>query len=364
MNPPETLYAKVGTVHIAYQVIGDGPIDLVVVPGIFSNVDYQWEEPSSAACLRRLAFFSRLILFDPRGRGLSDRAPELPPLEQQMDDVNAVLEAVGSPRAALLGLSQGGAMAALYAATYPGRTTALILYAAYPCVRGDDDFPWGRSEEWLEEWARALEEDWGKALLLDRLAPSVAHDEYFRQWWTRFERHASAPGNALAYFRMGVQIDIRPILSTIKVPTLILHRAGDTFRPTGVSRYTAERIPGARYVELAGVDHLPFVGDADAIVDEVQEFLTGVRPAPEPDRVLATVVFTDIVGSSQQATALGDHRWLRCWSITGCWCGGSCSGSAARKWTPPATASSPPSTDRPGRSAARWRSSRRSSRLG
>jgi pimeloyl-ACP methyl ester carboxylesterase len=309
MDTPETHYVKSGTVHIAYQVVGESAIDLVVVPGIFTNVDYQWEEPSSAAFLRRLASFARLILFDPRGTGLSDRAPELPTVDQQMDDVNAVVEAVGSKRAAIFGLSQGGPMAALYAATYPGRTSALVLYATYPCVRGDADYPWGRSEEWLEEWSRGLEYEWGKGTVLSRLAPSAAGDEYFRRWWMRLERYSSAPGNALAYYRMNVQIDIRQILPTIKVPTLVLHRAGDTFRPPGTSRYIAARIPGARYVEVPGVDHLPYVGDADAIADEIQEFITGVRPAPEPDRILATVVFTDIVGSSHQAAALGDHRW-------------------------------------------------------
>jgi pimeloyl-ACP methyl ester carboxylesterase len=309
MEPPPTQYAKSGLVHIAYQVAGQGPLDLVLVPGIFTNIDYQWEEPSVAAFLQRLMSFSRLVLFDPRGTGLSDRAPELPTLEQQMDDVNAVLDAVGSERAAFLGVSQGGPMAVLYAATYPQRASALVLYATYSCARGDEDFPWGRSEEWLEEWVQALEYDWGTGVLLRQLAPSRADDEYFRRWWARFERYSSAPGNALAYFRMNVQIDVRPILSTIKVPTLILHRSGDTFRPPGTSRYIAERIPGARYVDLPGIDHLPYVGDGDAIADEIQEFLTGMRPAPEPDRILATVVFTDIVGSTQQAAALGDRRW-------------------------------------------------------
>ncbi|MGH2401023.1 MAG: adenylate/guanylate cyclase domain-containing protein, partial [bacterium] len=219
------------------------------------------------------------------------------------------MDAVGSERAAFLGVSQGGPMAVLYAATYPQRASALVLYATYPCARGDEDFPWGRSEEWLEKWVQALEYDWGTGVLLRQLAPSRADDEYFRRWWARFERYSSAPGNALAYFRMNVQIDVRPILSTIKVPTLILHRSGDTFRPPGTSRYIAERIPGARYVDLPGIDHLPYVGDGDAIADEIQEFLTGMRPAPEPDRILATVVFTDIVGSTQQAAALGDRRW-------------------------------------------------------
>jgi pimeloyl-ACP methyl ester carboxylesterase len=309
MEPPETRYAKNGDVHIAYQVLGKGPTDLAFVAGIFTNLDYQWDEPSYASFLRRLASFSRLILFDPRGTGLSDRAPELPTLEQQMDDVNAVLDDVGSGRAAFLGVSQGGPMAALYAATYPTRTSALVLYGTYPRVRDAGDYHWGRSEEWLEAYARTLDLEWGQGALLPRLAPSRSADPDFRRWWARFERHSSAPGNALAYFRMNAQIDIRPILSTITVPTLVLHRSNDAFRPSATSRYIAERIPGARYVELPGVDHLPYVGDAAALVGEIQEFLTGARPALEPDRVLATVMFIDIVGSTGQAAALGDRTW-------------------------------------------------------
>lgn len=226
-----------------------------------------------------------------------------------MDDVNAVLDVVGSERAAIIGISQGGPMAALYAATYPRRTSALILYATYPCVRGDADYPWGRSDEWLSEYARILEFEWGKGSFLPQLAPSRSRDEFFQRWWTRFERYSSAPGNALAYFRMNFQIDIRSVLPAITVPTLILHRTDDSFRPVGTSRWIAERIEGARLVELPGVDHLPFVGDGNAIVDEIQEFLTGVRPAPDPDRVLATVMFTDIVESTQRAASLGDRRW-------------------------------------------------------
>jgi pimeloyl-ACP methyl ester carboxylesterase len=307
---PVTRYAKVGDVHIAYQTSGAGPTDLVLVPGIFTHLEWQWEEASSARFLERLASFSRLILFDPRGTGLSDRAPELPTLEQQMDDVQAVLDAVGSDRAAFLGISQGGPMAALFAATYPQRTSALILYATYPRVRPAEDFPWGRTDQWLDEYGRTLDEEWGRGSLLPQLAPSRAGDDYFRRWWARFERYSSAPGNALAYFRMNSQIDIRHVLPTVGVPTLVIHRRDDAFRPSETSRYIAERIPGARYLELAGDDHLPFVGDADAILDEIEEFLTGVRRGPEPDRVLATVLFTDIVGSTERAAELGDRRWV------------------------------------------------------
>lgn len=306
---PETRYTKVGDVHIAYQVTGDGPRDLVIVPGIYTHLEEQWTEPSSARFLERLASFSRLILFDPRGTGLSDRAPELPLLEEQMDDVNAVLDAVGSRRAALMGISQGGPMAALYAATYPNRTTALILYGTYAVVRADEDFPWGRDPAWLEEWGDVLDRQWGTGALLDRLAPSRAGDPAFRRWWSRFERYASAPGNALAYFHMNEQIDIRSVLPTIGVPTLVLHREHDAFRGIETSRHLAERIPTAKLVSLPGEDHVQWLGDQDALLGEVEEFLTGSRPSPEPVRVLVTVLFLDIVGSTDRAAELGDRRW-------------------------------------------------------
>jgi pimeloyl-ACP methyl ester carboxylesterase len=306
---PETRYAKSGEVHIAYQVVGDGPIDLLLVPGFFTHVDHQWEEPSFARFLRRLASFSRLIVFDVRGTGLSDRAPELPALEQQMDDVMTVLDAVESSSAAFFGLSQAGPMAMLFAATHPERTRALVLYGTYASARKREDYPWGRSDEWLEGLAGQIDQLWGSSSFLPQMAPTRAGDESFRRWWGRLERLAYGPGNALAYLRMMVQIDVRPILPTIRVPTLILQRRDDVYRDPGNARYIAAHIPGARLVELAGVDHLPYVGDADAIVDEVQEFVTGVRPAPESDRVLATVLFTDIVGSTERASTLGDRGW-------------------------------------------------------
>jgi pimeloyl-ACP methyl ester carboxylesterase len=306
---PETRYVKVGEVHIAYQTVGEGPVDLVYVPGIFSHLDYQWEEPSNARFLRRFAEFSRLIMFDPRGVGLSDRAPELPILEEQMDDLRAVLDATGSERPALLGVSQGGPMAILFAATHPGRTSALVLFGAYAAVRADADYPWGRSPEWLAEFTRQLDESWGTGSFLTQVAPTRAEDESFRRWWGRLERFAASPGNALAFARMNIQTDIRHVLPVIGVPTLLLQRRGDVYRNPGNARYLADHIPGSKLVELPGIDHLPFVGDSDAIVEEIQEFLIGVRRAAEPERVLATVLFTDVVGSTEKAAALGDRRW-------------------------------------------------------
>ena len=306
---PETRYAKSGDVHIAYQVVGDGPIDLVLVPGLFTHVEHQWEEPSFARFLDRLASFSRLIVFDARGTGLSDQAPELPPMEEQMDDVQAVLDAVGCSSAAFFGLSQAGPMAILFAASHPERTRALVLYATYARVRSQDDYPWGRSAEWLDDYARQIDQEWGSGAFLSQVAPTRAEDESFRRWWGRLERLSYGPGNALAYFRMNAQIDVRSILPTIQIPTLVIQRLDDVYRNPGHSRYLAAHIAGAKLVELPGVDHLPYVGDSDAILDEVQEFLTGVRPPPGHDRVLATVLFTDIVGSTERASALGDRAW-------------------------------------------------------
>jgi class 3 adenylate cyclase len=305
----EVHYAKSGDVHIAYQVVGGGAIDLVLVPGLFSNVEHHWEEPSFARFMHRLASFSRLIVVDARGTGLSDRAPELPPMEEQMDDVLSVLDAVGSPSAAFFGLSQAGPMAILFAASHPERTRALVLYATYATVRRENDYPWGRSAEWLEDYDRQIDREWGSGFFLPQVAPTRVDDESFRRWWARLERLSYGPGNALAYFRMNAQIDVRSILPTIRVPTLVLQRRDDVYRNPGHAEYLAAHIPGARLVELAGVDHLPYVGDSDAILDEVQEFLTGVRPPPDHDRVLATVMFTDIVGSTERASTLGDRRW-------------------------------------------------------
>jgi class 3 adenylate cyclase len=306
---PETRYAKSGTVHIAYQVVGAGPLDLVLIPGLFSHVEHQWDEPGFARFLEPLASLARLIVLDARGAGLSDRALELPPMEEQMDDVLAVLDAVGSPAAAFFGLSQAGPMAILFAASHPERTRALVLYGTYATPRADPDSPWGRSSEWMADYDRLIDQRWGSGVFLEQVAPSRAADEPFRRWWSRYERLSYGPGNALAYFHMNAQIDVRTILPSIRVPTLVLQRRDDTYRDAGHATYLATRIPGAKVVELAGKDHLPYVGDADAILDEVQEFLTGVRPPPDPDRVLATVLFTDIVGSTEQASALGDHAW-------------------------------------------------------
>jgi pimeloyl-ACP methyl ester carboxylesterase len=304
---PETRYARSGDVNIAYQVVGDGPFDLVLVPGFFSHLEVDWEFPSHAYFLRRLASFSRLILFDKRGTGLSDRPGGLPDLETRMDDVRAVMDAAGSERAALFGYSEGGPMCALFAATYPERTSALALYGTYAKRQDpDDDYPWVMTRDERLAYADEVEREWGFESDFSRYT-SVQDDGLVR-WWQRRARASLSPGAARALILMNSQIDVRDVLPTIGVPTIVLHRRGDADSNVGEGRYLAEKIPGARFVELSGDTHLPWV-NADQIVDEIEEFLTGVRRGPEPDRVLATVLFTDLVGSTEHAARLGDRRW-------------------------------------------------------
>jgi pimeloyl-ACP methyl ester carboxylesterase len=306
---PETRYAKSGDVNIAYQVLGDGPPDLVVVPGWVSNVDVSWEEPALARFLRRLSSFSRLILFDKRGTGLSDRVADMPSLEVRMDDVRAVMDDVGSERAALFGYSEGGAMCALFAATCPDRTSALIMHAAFARRTWTPDHPWGRTAAQAEAHLEMLRREWGGPVAMDVRAPTLMEDERSRQWWARWLRSSASPGAAEMLVRMNAEIDIRPVLGAIRVPTLLLHSVNDRVVDVATSRYMAERIPSAKLIEMEGIDHIPWGCDADVILDEIEEFLTGVRRGPDPDRVLATVLFTDIVGSTEKAASLGDRRW-------------------------------------------------------
>lgn len=311
MDIPEVHYARSGDVRIAYQVVGDGPLDLVFVSGWVSHLDAFWGEPSYARFLLRLASFSRLILFDKRGTGLSDRVPiaELPTLEERMDDVRAVMDAVGVERAALLGHSEGGPMCLMFAATFPQRTIALVLVGTYARRLVADDYPFGSTSEQYDAFLDEIERGWGGPVGLAARAPSLEYDDRFRAWWAEYLRSSASPSAALALTRMNGEIDVRPVLGTIGVPALVIHRTGDRSLPVEGARYLAERIRGASLVELPGADHLPFVGDQGAILDEVEEFLTGVRRGPEIDRVLATVLFTDIVGSTERAIQLGDREW-------------------------------------------------------
>ena len=306
---PETRYASSGGVSIAYHVLGDAALDLVVVPGWLSNLEATWEDPDRDAFYRRLAQFSRLILFDKRGTGLSDRVAELPSLEVRMDDVRAVLDAMGSQRAALCGWSEGGPMCALFAATYPQRTSALIMVGSYPRMMAAPGYECGRSQEQLDAFLAEIEHDWGGPVGIDLRAPSRSGDEAFRQRWARFLRMSASPAAAAALLRMNAQVDIRDLLPSILVPTLILHSANDRALRVEGSRYMAERIPGARYIELQGIDHLPYLSDSEAITGAIEEFLTGMRHHEVDDRVLASVLFTDIVGATETAARLGDKGW-------------------------------------------------------
>jgi len=309
-HPPETMYARSGDVNIAYQVIGDAPLDLVFVMGWVSHLEYFWREPSFARFLMRLASFSRLILFDKRGTGLSDRVPihQLPTLEQRMDDVRAVMDAVGSERAALCGVSEGGPMCSLFAATYPEKTAALVMIGTYAKRIRDEEYPWGPTADQREHFFEIMREQWGGPVGIDERAPSMANDPQFRDWWATYLRMGASPGAAVALTQMNAEIDVRHVLRSIRVPSLVIHRREDQCLKVEEGRFVAERIPGAKFVELPGNDHLPFVGDQDAILDEMEEFLTGVRHSFEPDTVLATVLFTRIIGSDEHATKLGQER--------------------------------------------------------
>jgi pimeloyl-ACP methyl ester carboxylesterase len=310
--PPVTRYAKSGDVNIAYQVVGDGPLDLILVHGWVQSFDAGWEIEPIERFYLRLASFSRLILFDKRGTGLSDRVAldDLPTLETRMDDMRAVMDEVGVERAAVLGHSEGGSMCALFAATYPDRTQALVMCGSAARTRWAPDYPLGATDDVIAELERSILDDWGVDVirsLLHQLAPSIVDDEELVQAHTRAALRAASPAAAAALTRMSAMIDIRHVLPAIRVPTLVLHRADEVLAEA--SRYVGERIPGAKVVELPGSDHMPWLGDQDAALDEIEEFLTGVRPHPTLDRVLATVLFTDIVGSTELAADLGDRRW-------------------------------------------------------
>jgi pimeloyl-ACP methyl ester carboxylesterase len=301
-------YADSGGINIAYRVFGEGSIDLVFVAGAMTNLAVLWEQPDYRRFCERLASFTRLILFDKRGMGLSERV-QIGTLEERMDDVRAVLDAAGSEQAALLGVSEGGPMSILFAATYPERARALILCGAEVKEERTDDWPWGEStREEFEEWIAVVPERWGKGQSLEYFVPSRQDDEEMIAWFGRLQVQSGSPREAETIMRMAFAIDVRDVVPAVKIPTLVLHRAGDLVSHVENGRWLARTIEGARLVELPGADHAPFI-DADEILDEIQEFLTGVREPAEPDRILATVLFTDIVGSTDRARELGDRRW-------------------------------------------------------
>ncbi|MEO6390520.1 MAG: alpha/beta fold hydrolase, partial [Pyrinomonadaceae bacterium] len=298
---PETKYAISGDVNIAYQVIGDGPIDLVFVMGWVSHLEYFWKHPLFASFLHRLASFSRLILFDKRGTGLSDRVPinQLPTLEQRMEDVHAVMDAVGSERAVLVGVSEGGPMCSLFAATYPEKTVALVMIGTYAKRIWARDYPWAPTEEQRAAFYDLMQREWGGPVGIDERAPSMAQDPEFRQWWAEYLRMGASPGAAVALTKMNAEIDVRNVLPSIRVPSLVIHRSGDICLKVEEGRLVASQIPDCKYVELGGVDHLPFVGDQAEILDEIEDFLAGLQHPEEYDRVLATVMSVKFLSTSR-----------------------------------------------------------------
>jgi pimeloyl-ACP methyl ester carboxylesterase/DNA-binding winged helix-turn-helix (wHTH) protein/class 3 adenylate cyclase len=311
MQTPETRYVQNGDVNIAYQVVGDGPVDIVFVMGWVSHLEYFWKHHAFASFLERIASFSRLILFDKRGTGLSDRVPlsGLPTLEQRMEDVHTVMDAVGSERAILVGVSEGGPMCSLFAATYPERTAGLVMIGTYAKRIRDDDYPWAPTEEQREAFFELMRNEWGGPVGIDERAPSMANDEAFRTWWAEYLRNGASPGAAVALTQMNAEIDVRGVLPSVRVPTLVIHRSGDMCLKAEEGRFVADQIPDARFVEFDGIDHLPFVGDQDEIIDEIERFVAGPGFGGDHDRVLATVVCIKLDDPNSEEHRRGNEGW-------------------------------------------------------
>ena len=305
MEHIQTRYAKNGDIHVAYQVFGEGDIDLVFIPGFISHIENYWEEPNFARWLRRLGSFSRVIMFDKQGTGLSDRGSELPELDVRMDDVRAVMDAEGVQRSVIFGISEGGSLATLFAASHPDRCQALILYGAFAQFSS-----WLPTQAAMKSLFDYIDSDWGSGESLQMFAPTMNDDSVFKQWWGKFERYGGSPGAAKNLIRMDSQIDITEILPAVNVPSLIIHRSDDVSVDVEAGRLLAKRIPNAQYVEIPGIDHPPWIGEnSSQVLDEMAQFLTGEWPPVETERVLATVLFTDIVDSTKCATEIGDQRW-------------------------------------------------------
>ena len=305
----ETRYADSGGVSIAYRVVGDGPIELVFVPGFVSHLEVAVEYPAVRRFFERLASFSTLLLYDKRGQGLSDRTSAPPTLEESMDDLHAVIQAAGFGRPSLFGVSEGGPMALLFAASHPANVDKLVVFGTFARIMRSDDFPIGFSQETYDRMLARMRAEWGGPVLVDMFGPSLGEDEAFLTWWARFLRSGSAPHGAVELMELYKELDVRHALPAIEAPCLVLQKADDKLLPSRFSEHLAQSIPGGRYFELTGGDHLFFTEDQDALLDEVEDFLTGARVSREPERRLATVLFTDIVGSTDRAAAVGDRRW-------------------------------------------------------
>jgi pimeloyl-ACP methyl ester carboxylesterase len=308
MSAATTRYARSDDTSIAYQVHGDGPVDLVFSPGFVSHLEWCWEEPAMARFLERLSSFSRLLMFDKRGTGLSDPVLDPPTLETRADDIRAVMDAAGSERAALLGWSEGSAMAVMFAALHPARTSNLILYGSYARLTADGDYP-GFTEASLEQLILEMETRWGQPSALELWSERAAQDARLREWWATYLRLSASPGMAHTLLHWYPRIDVRSILPTVHVPTLVVHRRDDATIPITMGRALADLLPDVRFVEIVGDEHLFFLGDPDPLLDEIQLFLTGERSGPRPDRYLTTILFVDIVGSTELASKFGDRRW-------------------------------------------------------
>lgn len=309
MDIPQTRYALANGVHIAWQAFGSGPVDVVFVPGWFSNVELIWDSPWQRRFFTRLSSFSRVLLFDKRGTGLSDREAPAFALEDRMDDVRAVMDAAGSDRAMLMGNSEGGPMCALFAAAYPARTVGLIMMASYARRVRADDYPWGASPESYASLVTLMESDWGSAIDIASRAPSLADNDEFIKGFARYLRQSASPATAIKYAHMNGDIDVRATLGSIRVPTLVMHATGDRVCDIGNARYLANKIPGARLCEIESEDHLFHLTHLDQAIDEIAEFVTGHRSEPPDASVVTTILFTDIVGSTKLASDLGDRQW-------------------------------------------------------
>ncbi len=308
----ETHYAKTRDgVHVAYQVVGEGPIDIVYANSWCSHVELSWDNPAIARFYERLSSLGRLLLFDKRGTGLSDPMTGVPTIEDRMDDIRAVMDAVGSEQAVLFGTSEGGATCSVFAATYPERTLALVMFSPFIIGIADDECPWAWTEDFWNAVLDIMGEQWGTpdGSGVEFVTPSLTGNQSAKEWYGRYYRAAVSPAMASALLHMNTKIDIRPVLPTIQAPTLVLHRADEMWVNVNYGRYAAAKIPGAKLVELDGTDHFPWEQDAEAVVGEIEEFLTGRRSAPETDRVLVTVMFTDIVDSTTRAASSGDQAW-------------------------------------------------------
>jgi len=302
-------YARSGNLRIAHATFGNGPVDFVFVPGFVSHLENWWEANASARFFRRIASFSRLIMFDKRGTGMSDPFVGVPTLEDRIDDVRAVMDAVDSTSAFMCGLSEGGPMSILFSATYPDRTRGLILIGSNVRLLEAPDWPYGWSRERLQELLEEVSENWGQGGLMNLFLPSFVGDERAKRLWTRYQRMGGSPGTARALMEANMLIDVRPVLSHVQVPTLVIHRTDERVVSVGNARYAAEHIPGARLLEQPGEDHLPWLGDTDGMLDAIEEFVTGSRHRVDADRILAAVLFTDIVDSTRRAADAGDRRW-------------------------------------------------------